>query len=124
VRTRLRSLPSVSSISSLRNTFLTSRTGLKATTTESIHLEEHGPEIAVDPATPETILIERANSQMIQKAIDDLPIYFREILLLCEVEEMSYQEISDTLSIPMGTVMSRHQPRCQCLIQKESLAFA
>ena len=32
---------------------------------------------------------------------------FREILLLCEVEEMSYQEISETLAIPIGTVMSR-----------------
>ena len=32
---------------------------------------------------------------------------FREILLLCEVEEMSYQEIAETLAIPMGTVMSR-----------------
>ena len=31
----------------------------------------------------------------------------REILLLCEVEEMSYQEIAETLSIPIGTVMSR-----------------
>jgi RNA polymerase sigma-70 factor (ECF subfamily) len=34
-------------------------------------------------------------------------VNFREILLLCEVEEMSYQEIAETLSIPMGTVMSR-----------------
>jgi RNA polymerase sigma-70 factor (ECF subfamily) len=32
---------------------------------------------------------------------------FREILLLCEVEEMSYQEIAETLVIPVGTVMSR-----------------
>jgi RNA polymerase sigma-70 factor, ECF subfamily len=36
-----------------------------------------------------------------------LPVHFREILLLCEVEEMSYQEISETLAIPPGTVMSR-----------------
>jgi DNA-directed RNA polymerase specialized sigma24 family protein len=34
-------------------------------------------------------------------------VHFREILLLCEVEEMSYQEIAETLSIPIGTVMSR-----------------
>lgn len=91
----------------LRNTFLTSRTGLRATMTVPLDLEEDGQEIAVEPATPETILIERTNCQMIQSAIDELPIYFREILLLCEVEEMSYQEIAETLSIPMGTVMSR-----------------
>ena len=34
-------------------------------------------------------------------------MHFREILLLCEVEEMSYREIAETLSIPIGTVMSR-----------------
>ena len=39
--------------------------------------------------------------------IDELRVHFREILLLCEVEEMSYQEISDTLAVPIGTVMSR-----------------
>jgi len=37
----------------------------------------------------------------------ELPVNYREILLLCEVEEMSYQEIAETLSVPMGTVMSR-----------------
>jgi RNA polymerase sigma-70 factor (ECF subfamily) len=44
---------------------------------------------------------------MVQQALAGLPVQFREILLLCEVEEMSYQEIAETLAIPMGTVMSR-----------------
>ena len=91
----------------LRNTFLTSRTGLKATMTVPLDLEEDGLELPVESATPETILIERTNYRTIQGAIDGLPIHFREILLLCDVEEMSYQEIAETLSIPMGTVMSR-----------------
>ncbi|HEV2733123.1 MAG TPA: sigma-70 family RNA polymerase sigma factor [Terriglobales bacterium] len=91
----------------LRNTFLTSRTGLKATTTVPLDPEEDGPELAVENETPETILIECSNCQMLQSAIDELPVQFREILLLCEVEEMSYQEIAETLSIPIGTVMSR-----------------
>jgi RNA polymerase sigma-70 factor (ECF subfamily) len=34
-------------------------------------------------------------------------VQFREIILLCDVEEMSYQEIATTLAIPIGTVMSR-----------------
>jgi RNA polymerase sigma-70 factor (ECF subfamily) len=91
----------------LRNTFLTSRTGLKATMTVPLDPEEDGPEVAVESATPETILFERSNREQLQSAIDELPVYFREIILLCEVEEMSYQEIADTLSIPIGTVMSR-----------------
>jgi RNA polymerase sigma-70 factor (ECF subfamily) len=39
--------------------------------------------------------------------LEQLPVSYREVLLLCEVEEMSYQEISTALDIPMGTVMSR-----------------
>jgi len=92
----------------LRNTFLTSRTGLKATMTVPLDLEEQdGLEPASEGATPEAILIERSDQQRMQSAIDDLPVASREILLLCEVEEMSYREIAETLSIPIGTVMSR-----------------
>jgi RNA polymerase sigma-70 factor (ECF subfamily) len=91
----------------LRNTFLTSRTGLKATMTVPLDPEEDGPELAVEYETPETILFERANRELLQSAIDELPVNLREILLLCEVEEMSYQEIAEMLSIPIGTVMSR-----------------
>ncbi len=90
----------------LRNTFLTSRTGLKATMTLSLDSKEE-PELAGEGDTPETILMERSNRQLVQSAIDELPVYFREVVLLCEVEEMSYQEIAETLSIPIGTVMSR-----------------
>jgi RNA polymerase sigma-70 factor (ECF subfamily) len=91
----------------LRNTFLTSRTGLRATMTVPLDPEEDGTEVAVEHDTPETLLFERSNREQLQNAIDELPVYSREILLLCEVEEMSYQEISETLSIPIGTVMSR-----------------
>jgi RNA polymerase sigma-70 factor, ECF subfamily len=91
----------------LRNTFLTSRTGLKATMTVALDPEEDRPELALERETPETILIDRLNWQLMQSAIDELPVHSREILLLCEVEEMSYQEIAETLSIPIGTVMSR-----------------
>jgi len=93
----------------LHNTFLTSRTGLQATMTVPLEddKEDGGAELAVEPATPETILLQRASSEIMQRAIDELPVHFRETLLLCEVEEMSYQEIADTLAIPIGTVMSR-----------------
>jgi len=88
----------------LRNTFLTSRTGLKA----NVPLEfDEGTEPSAGPETPETLLLERAQQQVVQEVMAELPVNYREILLLCEVEEMSYQEIAETLSVPMGTVMSR-----------------
>lgn len=89
----------------LRNSFLSSRTGLKSAAV----FDEEDQEVAshaVTP-TPESLYIEQANRQLVQDALVELPIQFREILLLCEVEEMSYQEIAETLTIPIGTVMSR-----------------
>jgi len=93
----------------LRNTFLTSRKGPKVTMTESLDFdaEEEVPEPAIEHNTPETVLLARSSHESLQSAINELPVHFREILLLCEVEEMSYQEISDTLAVPIGTVMSR-----------------
>jgi RNA polymerase sigma-70 factor (ECF subfamily) len=89
----------------LRNSFLSSRTGLRATAV----FDEEGKEgvLAADGATPESLYLEQANRQIVQDALAELAVPFREILLLCEVEEMSYQEIAETLSIPTGTVMSR-----------------
>ena len=91
----------------LRNTFLTSRSGLKATATVGLDEDEDGPELAVDKETPESILMSRCDSQLLQEAIAALPVRYREAILLCEVDEMSYQEIAETLSVPIGTVMSR-----------------
>jgi predicted DNA-binding protein (UPF0251 family) len=54
-----------------------------------------------------TILMNRSDSKRVRRAIEDLPVHYRETLLLCEVEEMSYQEIAEVMSIPIGTVMSR-----------------
>jgi RNA polymerase sigma-70 factor, ECF subfamily len=91
----------------LRNTFLTSRTGLRVTATVPLDLEEDEDSLPTVKETPESILLQRADSQLVQQALEQLPVAYREVLLLCEVEEMSYQEISATLAIPMGTVMSR-----------------
>jgi RNA polymerase sigma-70 factor (ECF subfamily) len=88
----------------LRNSFLSSRSGLKVT----IEFDEEDTALApAERSTPESLLLAQSSRELIWKAMDELPVPFREILLLCEVEEMSYQEISETLSIPPGTVMSR-----------------
>jgi RNA polymerase sigma-70 factor (ECF subfamily) len=91
----------------LRNTFLTSRTGLKAGMTLSLDDEEERPAEPVAAETPETVLLARMERQAIEDALEELPVKFREVILLCDVEEMSYQEIAETLAVPIGTVMSR-----------------
>jgi RNA polymerase sigma-70 factor (ECF subfamily) len=89
----------------LRNSFLSSRTGLKT----MVPIDEEADEqlLPAESTTPESIMITQADRAMVQRALAELPVPAREILLLCEVEEMSYREIADTLAIPTGTVMSR-----------------
>lgn len=91
----------------LRNAFLTSRTGLAATAT--IPLEPEQEEELMDnlQLTPESLAIASSTREVMQQAIAQLPVAFREVLLLADVEEMSYQEIAESLSVPIGTVMSR-----------------
>jgi RNA polymerase sigma factor (sigma-70 family) len=91
----------------LRNTFLTSCTSSKATMTVPLDSHEDGTELAFITETPESLLLELSNRELVRNAIEELPVHFRESLLLCEIDEMSYREISEVLSIPIGTVMSR-----------------
>ena len=57
--------------------------------------------------TPETALIQKFLDENIQQAITNLPDVFRVALVLCDKEEMTYQEISVMLEVPVGTVRSR-----------------
>jgi RNA polymerase sigma-70 factor, ECF subfamily len=89
----------------LRNTFLTTQAGLKAASSlDSDDETTFEPETTV---TPESILLARGEQEKIRRALEALPVHYREIILLCDLEEMSYQEISQALGIPPGTVMSR-----------------
>ena len=91
----------------LRNAFLTSRTGLKESAIVPLDPGDEEENLPAVEETPESILLRRSDGELVQLALEKLPLAYREILLLCEVEEMSYREISDALAIPMGTVMSR-----------------
>jgi RNA polymerase sigma-70 factor (ECF subfamily) len=64
----------------------------------------HTPAQATD--SPEAKLISRAESDRLRKALEALPAAFREVLVLREIEGLSYKEISDVTGVPMGTVMS------------------
>jgi RNA polymerase sigma-70 factor (ECF subfamily) len=92
----------------LRNTFLTSRAGLDAKNTFALEDEQaDGIEISVHAITPEVLLLRQENQQTLMDALAAMPVGYRELILLCEVEEMSYREIAQILGVPMGTVMSR-----------------
>lgn len=90
----------------LRNTFLTSRSGLRTVPPVSLDEEEAQKQV-VDEVTPEMQFIQRENRESLRRAIERLPSMFREVLFLCDVEDLSYTEIAATLSIPVGTVTSR-----------------
>ena len=56
---------------------------------------------------PDNLLLEKADHQLLHKAIASLPVEFREIVVLRELEGFSYKEISELADVPLGTVMSR-----------------
>jgi RNA polymerase sigma-70 factor, ECF subfamily len=89
----------------LRNTFLTSRSRSQT----FVSVEEEGEDVLLPPErhTPESILLNAGLHERLQTALARLPVQFREVLLLCDVEDMKYQEIADMLELPIGTVMSR-----------------
>ena len=103
----------------LRNTFLTSRTGLQAKLTVPIEPDDE-ESVGVTRETPETLALASATREALQAALEDLPVVYREVILLCDVEEFSYKEIHEILEIPIGTVMSRLSRGRQLL--RESLA--
>src|SRR5438094_1998746 len=89
----------------LRNTFLTSRTGLKSMV--SLDDEENPTAEPSAGGDPESLLIARVDQEQIRAALEQLPVQHREVIVLCDVEEMTYREIAELMNIPIGTVMSR-----------------
>ena len=69
--------------------------------------EEFISDIPSDEDTPEAMLVRKAEAQTVRRILNAMPRPFREILVLREIEELSYQQISDITALPIGTVMSR-----------------
>jgi len=75
--------------------------------TEDDRIEEAGSAFATVDATPETELIRRTEAEAVRALLDVMPEPFREVLVLRELEEMSYRDIAEVTATPIGTVMSR-----------------
>jgi RNA polymerase sigma-70 factor, ECF subfamily len=71
-----------------------------------IPLEDDSEVVGTWP-DPEEVLIKKAKLQLVHEALAQLPFEYREVVILRELEELSYKEIAKIIDIPMGTVMSR-----------------
>lgn len=90
----------------VRNTCYTWRQQNRTKELTTVFDEElHGTENEL--SNPETLLSETLNAEMLKKTLDKLPVEFREVLVLRELEGFSYKEIADVVNVPLGTVMSR-----------------
>ena len=68
---------------------------------EDIHSE------ADSSGNPQSLMLQNANKKLLNRGIEALPLEFREILIMRELEDLSYKEIATVAGIPIGTVMSR-----------------
>jgi RNA polymerase sigma-70 factor (ECF subfamily) len=75
-----------------------------------------------DPATPATWAETRERMKHVRAAVLDLPAEFREAVVLCELEELSYEEAAQAAGCPIGTIRSRlHRGRALLLAKLEML---
>lgn len=74
-------------------------------------------ELALEPGTEATIDREKKRI-LVRNAIDDLPERLRQVVMLAEYSELSYEEIAATLEIPVGTVGSRRSAAMRALAEK------
>ena len=64
-------------------------------------------QVESDAPSPEASLIVSADNKLLARALEELPVEFREAIVLREIEGLSYKEIADLADVPLGTVMSR-----------------
>src|SRR5258708_19879456 len=64
-------------------------------------------QVAPAETNPEVILLQSANRKLVNQALEELPLGYREVLVMRELEDLSYKEIAAIAGVPIGTVMSR-----------------
>jgi len=70
-------------------------------------IEDKLDEVGLDFADPEILLLQSVDAQIVRHALQELPVEFREIVVMREMEGLSYKEIANIVDVPIGTVMSR-----------------
>jgi RNA polymerase sigma factor (sigma-70 family) len=70
-------------------------------------IEDKIDELGMDFSDPEVLLMQSVDSEIVRQALQELPVEFREVVVLREMEDLSYKEIANVVDIPIGTVMSR-----------------
>lgn len=73
----------------------------------NLPLDDELHEAQSDDLDPEAILLQNASAQELRQAVQELPPEFREVLVLRELDELSYRQIAAVANLPLGTVMSR-----------------
>jgi len=73
----------------------------------TIDLEEEIQSLESPAPNPETVLLQSADEQRLKQALEELSAEFREVVILRELEGLSYKEIAEIAGVPIGTVMSR-----------------
>jgi RNA polymerase sigma-70 factor (ECF subfamily) len=69
--------------------------------------EDMAETVASNTAAPDELLMKQIDSDALSEAIQELPVEFREALVMRELEGLSYKEMADIANLPIGTVMSR-----------------
>ena len=90
----------------VRNTCYTSL-GARDMKQQQVPLDSEADEIEDTAHLPPVSLSKKATVEAVREAIAALPIEFREVVVLRELEGLSYKEISEVSGVPLGTVMSR-----------------
>jgi RNA polymerase sigma-70 factor (ECF subfamily) len=73
----------------------------------TIELSDDMPDLTTASTNPEALLLANVDADRLRQAVEELPLEFREAIVLRELEGFSYKEISSITSVPIGTVMSR-----------------
>lgn len=68
---------------------------------EEIHtIEEDAPD-------PSALVIKSSEMELLKQSLEQLPVEFREVIVLRELEDLSYRQVAEVINVPIGTVMSR-----------------